>query len=127
MSYEYYNPNPAGRSVGDCAVRAISKVLGQTWDETYVGLALEGFSRGDMPDADDVWGHYLKARGFTRHLLPDECPDCFTVERFAEENTKGAFILSMPGQHIVAAVDGTVYDSWDSRSEIPTYFWKKES
>ena len=79
MSYKYYNPNPVGRSVGDCTVRAIAKALDQTWEETYVGLALEGFVRGDMPDSDDVWGHYLKSHGFTRHWLPNECPDGCTV------------------------------------------------
>jgi hypothetical protein len=25
MKYEYFNNNPAGRKVGDCAVRAVSK------------------------------------------------------------------------------------------------------
>ena len=41
MSYVYFNENPAGRSVGDCAVRAVSKALGKTWEEAYVELALE--------------------------------------------------------------------------------------
>lgn len=118
MSYKYYNPNPVGRSVGDCTVRAIAKALDQTWEETYVGLALEGFVRGDMPDSDDVWGHYLKSHGFTRHWLPNECPDGCTVGRFTEEHPEGTFILSMPGRHAVAVVDGVIYDSWDS-SGVP--------
>jgi hypothetical protein len=28
--YVYYNPNPYGRFVGDCVVRAVSKVTGQS-------------------------------------------------------------------------------------------------
>lgn len=127
MSYAYYNPNPAGRrSVGDCTVRALSKALGQTWEETYIGLALEGFARGDLPNADDVWGHYLKAHGFSRYWLPDDCPDCYTVEQFAADHPNGTFILSMPGRHVVAVVEGVAYDSWDSSGEVPTYFWTKE-
>ena len=35
MNYKYYNPNPAGRNVGDCTVRALNKALGQDWDATY--------------------------------------------------------------------------------------------
>ena len=127
MSYEYYNPNPAGRSVGDCTVRAISKILGQTWEKTYVDLALEGFIRGDLPNADSVWGPYLHRNGFTRHLLPDNCPDCYTIRDFAAEHPTGAYILSMPGRHVAAVVDGAVFDSWDSGGEIPTYYWKKEN
>lgn len=127
MSYAYFNPNPAGRrSVGDCTVRALAKVLGQTWEETYAGLALEGFLRGDLPNADSVWGPYLQRHGFARRWLPDECPDCCTVEQFAEDNPQGVFILSMPGRHVVAVVDGRYFDSWDSGGEIPAYYWTKE-
>ena len=28
-----YNPNPAGRQVGDCAVRALTKALNIDWDQ----------------------------------------------------------------------------------------------
>lgn len=126
MSYAYYNPNPAGRSVGDCTVRAVSKALEQSWEETYAGLALEGFLQGDLPNSDDVWGRYLRAHGFTRRWIPDDCPDCYTVGRFAEDHPRGVFILSMPGRHVLTVADGTVFDSWDSRNEVPTYFWGKE-
>lgn len=127
MPYEYYNLNPAGKAVGDCTIRAISKALGQSWEKTYVELSLEGFTRGDLPNADSVWGAYLRNHGFSRYLVPDNCPECITVERFAEENQKGTFILSMPGRHVVAVVDGIYYDSWQSGQEEPTYYWTKET
>ena len=57
--YHYYNPNPEGRNVGDCSVRAVSKALCQDWDTTYWGLALEGALLRDMPSANAVWGAYL--------------------------------------------------------------------
>lgn len=126
MGYKYYNPNPHRKSTGDCAVRALSKALGQTWEQTYVGLALEGFCQGDLPNADSVWGPYLKRNGFRRYLIPDTCPDCYTIADFAEEHPEGTFILSMPGRHVVAVVDGTIYDSWDSGREVPVYFWAKK-
>ena len=122
MSYTYYNPNPTGRSVGDCAVRALSKALDQTWEETYAGLALEGFIRGDLPNADSVWGPYLRNRGFSRYLLPD---DCCTVADFAAEHPQGIYVLSMPGRHIVCVQNGQWHDSWDSGGEVPTYYWSK--
>src|SRR5699024_4476275 len=49
-----YNANPDGRNVGDCTIRALSLALGQSWEQTYVELALEGFSMGDMPSANHV-------------------------------------------------------------------------
>ncbi len=127
MSYSYYQPNPTGKSVGDCTIRAIAKAMEQTWEEAYAGLSLEGFLRGDLPNADSVWGPYLREHGFTRHLLPDTCPDCYTVADFAEEHPNGTYILSMPGRHVVAVVDGTIFDSWDSSGEVPVYYWTKEN
>lgn len=121
-----YNPNPHGRSVGDCAVRALAKALGQSWEKTYVDLSLEGFVQGDLPNADSVWGPYLQTRGFVRRLIPDDCPSSYTVADFADDHPKGTFILSMPGRHVVTVVDGDVFDSWDSLNEVPTYFWTKE-
>jgi len=126
MGYTKYNPNPAGKSVGDCTVRAISKALEQSWEQTYVELALKGFCLGDMPNADSVWGPYLRDRGFTRHLLPDTCPDCYTVADFAADHPVGIFILSMPGRHVLCVQDGQWFDSWDSGGEVPVYYWTKE-
>lgn len=127
MSYTYYQPNPAGKSVGDCTVRALSKALGKTWEQTYVGLALEGFQRGDLPNADTVWSKYLFDHGFRRHFIPDEGIGTYTVSEFADENPEGTFILSMPGQHVVCVVDGRYFDSWDSGNEMPLYFWSREA
>ena len=126
MGYTYYNPNPYGRSVGDCTVRAISKALGQSWEQTYAGLALEGFLRGDLPNADSVWGPYLQTHGFTRHLIPDDGFGAYTVADFARDNPNGTFILSMPGHHVVTVVDGQYFDSWESGNAVPSYYWSKE-
>ena len=32
--YQFYNANPNAARVGDCTIRAISKVLNQSWDFT---------------------------------------------------------------------------------------------
>ena len=80
-----HNENPDGRNVGDCTVRAISTALKQNWETTYVGLSLQGFLMGDMPSANHVWGAYLREMGFRRAVIPDECPDCYTVADFAAE------------------------------------------
>lgn len=95
-----YNPNPEGKSVGDCTVRAISKALGQDWETTYAGIALEGFLLCDMPSANHVWGAYLRHKGFTRHILPETCPDCYTVSDFSEDHPNGTYILALSG-HVV--------------------------
>lgn len=126
MSYEYYNPNPSFRSTGDCVIRALSKALGQTWDETYVGLCAEGFGIKDWGNCDEVWGRYLYRNGFRRRLTPDDRLGRYTVEDFVNDHPHGVYILSIPGRHVVAVVDGVYYDSWRSGNETPGFYWAKE-
>lgn len=59
-----YNPNPVGRSVGDCAVRAISKALNVSWETAYLMLMSNGYSMGDMPSSDGVIGATLRKTSF---------------------------------------------------------------
>lgn len=121
MLYAHYNPNPEGKNVGDCTVRALSKALDQDWEKTYIGLTLEGFMLGDMPSANSTWGAYLRRHKFKRELAPDD----MTVADFAAQHPHGTYILALSG-HVVCIVDGTLYDTWRSENEIVLYFWRKE-
>lgn len=122
--YRYYNPNPVGRSVGDCSVRAISKALGVDWEKAYAMIVVNGFRMGDVISSDTVWGSVLRMNGFNRLAIPSTCPDCFTIEEFCEYNPKGIFVLGTGG-HVATVVDGDLYDSWDSSGEVPIYVWYK--
>lgn len=124
QNYAFYNPNPAHKRVGDCTVRAISKALDQSWETTFLGLVLKSLAMFDMPSANDVWGAYLREKGFTRQIIPDTCPDCYTVSDFAADHPAGTYILALP-KHVVCVQDGVLYDSWDSQEETPLYYWKR--
>jgi hypothetical protein len=77
-----------------------------------------------MPSANHVWGKYLRDQGFHRYLI-DEDKDNYTVEDFCRDHPSGTYILAIDG-HVLCAVDGIYYDSWDSGQEIPIYYWTKE-
>lgn len=119
-----YNPNPTGRMVGDCAVRAVAKALGISWEQAFDLLAENAYQMGDMPSADSVWGSVLRQHGFYRANIPNTCPDCFTVKDFCREYPYGVFVLGFGG-HAATVMDGNLYDSWDSSNEIPQFFWYK--
>ena len=123
MWIEYLN-NPFGLRVGDCVIRAISKALDKSWEETYVDLCVQGFMMGDLPSSNAIWSSYLKHKGFKRHTVED-CPDCYDVENFCEEHKKGIFVLGT-GSHAVTVIDGNYFDAWDSGKEIPLYYFSKE-
>lgn len=125
MGFSYFNPNPAGKKVGDCTVRAIAKATGQSWDETYIGLCLQGLMMGDLPSANSVWGAYLRRNGFARNIVPNTCPDCYTVAEFAEDHPRGVYVLAL-SSHVVCVTDGTYFDTWNSGEETPLFYWEKE-
>lgn len=79
-----YNPNPVGNNVGDCVIRAITKAMDKSWEDTYIDIVVQGFLHSDMPSSNHVWDAYLRDNGFNRYIMPNFCPDCYTV---AVENT----------------------------------------
>lgn len=123
--YSHYNKNPLGKNVGDCTVRAISKATGKGWEDTYLALCMQGLIDCDMPSANAVWGNYLRKQGFRRHIVPDTCPECYSVADFAREHPRGTFILALSG-HVVCVQDGVIYDSWNSGNETVLYYWTRE-
>lgn len=125
MSYVYYNPNPTGRHVGDCSIRAVSKALDTDWDTAYSMIAANGFSMGDMPSSDSVWGSVLRQHGFNRDIVPNTCPDCYTASDFCVDHPHGVFVLGFGG-HVATVTDGDLFDSWDSGGEIPVYYWYRK-
>ena len=120
--YKYFNPNTS--RVGDCTVRAICKATGKDWNRVYAGLCAYGMALKDMPSANHVWGAYLRDLGYRRFLIDDRLEDN-TVAGFCRTHPVGTYILAIDG-HVVCAVDGFYFDSWDSGDEIPIYFWVKE-
>lgn len=120
-----YNPNPVGRKVGDCAVRAISKALNINWDTAFDIISENAKLMGDMPSSDSVWGAVLRENGFYRKAIPNYCPDCFTAEDFSKYFPNGTYVLGFGG-HVATVVNGDLYDSWDSSDEIPIYYWYRK-
>lgn len=125
MAYQQYNPNPRGRNVGDCSVRAIAKALNLSWEDAYAQLTAVGYTLGDMPSADAIWGTVLRQHHYIRGMIPNSCPDCYTAEDFCQDHPRGTFVLAFGG-HVATVVDGILYDSWDSSMEIPQYYWYRK-
>jgi hypothetical protein len=121
--YIFFNPNPERRSTGDCVIRAISKITGKSWEEVYIGVCLQGLLLHDMPDMNHIWSEYLYHQGFVRDVIPNTCPNCYTVKDFCYDNPEGIFILAT-GSHVVCVIDGSYYDACDSGDELPTSVWR---
>ena len=123
--YIFYNPNPCGKAVGDCVIRAVSKIENLTWEQTFISICVFAYVHCDMPSSNAVWSAYLKSRGYRQYSLPTNCPDCYTVRDFCYDNPKGSFLVGT-GTHVVAVVDGDYYDAWDSGNEVIDRYFTRE-
>lgn len=123
MSYVSFNPNPYGRRVDDCVVRALAAAIGTDWHTAFDLAAKKAREMGDMPHSDSVWGSVLRDYGFERRVVPNTCPDCYTAEDFCDDHPDGVFVLAFGG-HVATVVNGFLFDSWDSSGEIPAYYWR---
>jgi hypothetical protein len=117
------NPNPLGKQTSDCVVRAIAIATEQSWKRTYRELCELGEIEAEMPNANSVWGLYLRNKGGKQFLLPESCPACVTVRAFCEKYPTGVYVIGT-GSHAVCVMDGDYYDAWDSGNEVPSYFWR---
>ena len=125
MAYIEYNPNPVGRRVGDCSVRAISKALDMGWEAAFIALTINALQMGDMANSDAVSGALLRQYGFRRDAIDDSCPYCYTVKEFCENHPHGTYVLYCGG-HVVTCKNGDYFDSWDSGSELVLYAWYRK-
>lgn len=125
MSWVRYNPNPDKNEVGDCTIRALTLALEETWDNTYLLVSAKAFEMKDMPSSNPVWAAVLRQNGFKRYVIPNECPDCYTIEDFCRDHPRGLYVLAT-GTHVVTVMDGNYWDTWDSGKKVPIYYFMKE-
>lgn len=117
-----YNSNPIANNAEDCAVRAVALALGIPWDEAFDEIAIMAKNMGVMPHNNAAWGAVLRRHGFKRAIIPNTCPECYTAEDFCNDNPEGVYVLGF-GTHTATAINGNLYDTWDSSQELPIYFW----
>lgn len=122
--YVYENVNPQKKLVKDCVIRAIANVIGKTWHEVYFDICAEGGVECDMPSSNGIWKNYLMRNGFKMELIPNTCPNCYTIKDFTKDHPNGSYIVCT-GEHAVAVKGGNYYDTWDSGDEIPLYYFYK--
>ena len=124
MGYIEANPNPEGKIVDDCVVRALSIALDTDWETVYAKLSVLGLMYHDIMTANYIWAKMLEENGFRKFIIPDTCPNCYTIKQFAEDNPSGIYVLGT-GQHAVVVKNGNYYDTFDSADYVPIYYWIK--
>lgn len=123
-----YNANSSGKNTGDCVKRGISLALGIPYDQVALDLnrKVRSAKNHSSYNSTSTFEPYLMSKGCIIKHVPclienNQITIETTVGEFSDTCSKGTYILDcgpkpdkQPGDHIVAVVEGNIYDSWDS-------------
>ena len=127
-TFHYHNANPRNRITGDCEFRAISAALEQDYNVTVMEMAemmcKTGYALNDSKGEEK----YLLSKGWIKRSQPRK-PDGtkYTGKEFCKNrvNKNQRYIAHIGGHHIVAIIDGKVWDTWDSTGGCIGNYWIK--
>ena len=126
MAFIRFNANPSDKDTIDCVIRGISVLLDLTWNQVHDLLTEKAGKEHEVYLRNDFWIELLMSMGYKLYFIPDTCPYCITVERFAEDHPEGRYLLGT-GSHVIACINGDYIDTWNSGRELPIYYLAKES
>lgn len=127
-TFHFYNANPKGRFTGDCRIRAIAAACDVPYNQVVMDLARIQCETGyDQCEKQGI-GILLKEYGWVKQSQPRKDDNTkYTGEEFckylANKNIK--YVAHIGGHHLVAIVNGKVYDTWDSTDGCIGNYWIK--
>lgn len=130
--FHYYNANPKNRITGDCAFRAISTALGQDYNKTVMEMAELMCKTGYAMNDSKGENKYIESKGWVRCKQPRKDDNTkYTGKEFCKMIQNGVIkhkriIAHIGGHHIVAIIDGKVWDIWNSTDGTIGNYWVKE-
>lgn len=123
--FHYYNANPKGIRAGDCAIRALSLALNQTWEDTLQGLTEVALKCKRSPTDLATIAKYLNQKGWRKELQPKHLDGTkYTGKQFIDARLKGSVIIcKICPHHISVIYGGRFYDTWDPSDYVVGNYW----
>lgn len=134
--FHFYNANPHNRFTTDCVIRAISTATKIPYNTVLMEMAdLQCKTGFDISDKTLI-EKYLKGKGWVKHKQPRKNDNtkytgvefCAELQNFNmdfPESMGARYIANLGGGHIVAIVNGQVWDTWDSTDGCIGNYWTK--
>ncbi len=134
-TFHYFNANPKNWITGDCTFRAIATAFEKPWNDIVMDMAQLSIKTGYA--INDVKGieKFLNQNGWIKQKQPRKLDNTkYTGAEFCNEIQNGKFqflkneriIAKIGGHHIVAIVDGQIWDIWNSTGKCIGNWWIKE-
>ena len=131
-TFHYYNANPHGRITGDCTTRALSVATGVPYNDVVMELARLQCETGYEGHAKEGYSKYLESLGWVKHKQPRKSNGKkYTGKEFCKKlfpsicTDGGRVFAKIGGHHVVAIVDGKVWDIWDSTDGCIGNYWTR--
>ena len=134
-TFHYFNANPKNKITCDCVVRAVSTALEQDYTLTLMEMTQLQCELGyDITDTK-LYSAYLELKGWVRCKQPRKSNNKkYTGEEWCKLLQKDPWVVigkrrvvaNIGGNHVVAIVDGKVWDIWDSTDGCIGNYWVKK-
>lgn len=138
-TFHWYNANPHNKYTDDCVIRAICTAMNKPWETVFTDLFEIGKHYGLMPTDKKCFERYLQKNGWVKRKQPrkddntkytgDEFCEIlqhYDCEYMIEAYTDETVIANIGGHHIVAIIEGRVWDTWNSTDGCIGNYWTKE-
>lgn len=114
--WENFNPNPLGKDVNDCTIRAYCAAKGIEWDTAFDYACEVAGNEKDIINSDPVCTKVMTEKLgmiLNKESKKVKPKNRQTVMEFACTHPEGTFILLCP-KHAVCVKSGRYWDSWNS-------------
>lgn len=101
----------ADTRAGDCVIRAIAIATHQDYKKVWNDLFSISLETGNFPNADSTCVAYLEQQGWERIKFGKRM-----VRMNSKLIPKNKTIICHVRNHWVAMINGTIFDTWDSRT-----------
>lgn len=126
--WKEYNPNPKGKRVDDCSIRAYCKANDLSWDDAFDLAVKVAKEEKDIINSSKVCHKIITEKlGWTLNEASKKVKpkDRETIQEFCLKHNYGKYILHVKG-HLVCVANGCFYDSWNSGEKKVTHFYEKK-
>ena len=136
-TFHFYNANPHGVITGDCTVRALATATGIDYNTIVMAQAVIQIETGYDQCFQSGTADLLTRLGWVKHKQPRK-PNGrkYTGKEFCKVLQSGIekdgiviadrIFCKIGGNHVVAIVDGKVWDIWDSTGGCIGNYWTKD-
>ena len=131
--FHYYNANPKNRITTDCVIRAISTACDKKYNDVVMDLAKIQCETGYDDGSTKAIDLLMKKYGWIKKSQPRKIDNTkYTGEEFCKDiqNHKyhlayNKIVANIGGHHIVAIIDGKIFDIWNSSNKCIGNYWIK--